>query len=82
MACHRKGVDVLYFLVRSPQKNNRTRDGINLKVHFFYLVTFGANAGSVKIGLKDEEELEKEAVEGDCGGICWSHLNPWDRLYF
>ena len=51
---------------------------MNLKVHFFYLVTFGANASSVKIGLKDEEELEKEAVEPNCGGVRWSHLNPWD----
>ena len=66
MACHRKGVDVLYFLVRSPQKNNRTREGIYLKVHFFYLVTFGANAGSVKTGPKDEEEFEKEIVESHC----------------
>ena len=37
-----------------------------MKVHFFYLVTFGANAGSVKTGPKDEEELKKETVESDC----------------
>ena len=70
-----KGVVVLYF---SFQWN---KGGINLKVHFFSLVTDGATNGSVKIGLKDEEKLEKETVEPDCRGICWSHLNPWNWLY-
>ena len=70
-----KGVEVLYFLF------NGTKGGINLKVHFIFLVTDGATNGSVKIGLKDEEKLEKETVEPDCRGICWSHLNPWNWLY-
>ena len=43
-----------------------------------FLETFGVNAGSVQTGPKDEEELEKEAIEADSGGIRWSHLNPRD----
>ena len=40
------------------------------KVHFFYF-TFSPNAGSVKTGLKDEEEFEKEDVELNCiNGHC------------
>ena len=78
MACHRKA---LTSFISWRGLLNRTREGINLKVHFFYLITFGANAGSVKTGPKDEEEFEKEIVESHCWGIRWSHLNPWDRLY-
>ena len=75
MACHLRALRFFIFLF------NGTKGGINLKVHFFSLVTDGAINGSVKISLKDEEKLEKETVKPDSRGICWSHLNPWNRLY-
>ena len=73
MACHLRALRFFIFLF------NGTKGGINLKVHFFSLVTDGAINGSVS--LKDEEKLEKETVKPDSRGICWSHLNPWNRLY-
>ena len=62
-------------------KLTSNKDEEAIKPNFFYLVTFSPNVGSAKIGVKDEEELEKEAAEADSGGICRSYLNPWDRLY-
>ena len=61
-------------------KLTSNKDEEAIEPNFFYLVTFSPNVGSAKIGVKDEEELEKEAAEADSGGICRSYLNPWDRL--
>ena len=73
MACHKRAFTSFI--------QHGTREWINFKVCFFNLVAFGANDGSVEIGPKDEEELEKETVESNCWGIRWSHINSWDRLY-